>query len=52
MEGRSKSGSGGEWHVRVSRVGVEIKMSVIKIGIIGIAGVKIGVLEVVGVIGM
>lgn len=50
MERRSKGDGGGERHVGVSRVGVEV--NVINVRIIGIVRVKVGVLEVVGVTGM
>lgn len=36
MEGRGKGDGGGERHVGVRRVGVEVKVSVVKVGIAGV----------------
>lgn len=44
MERRSKDGGGGK-----RQIGIEVSMNVVKVGVVGI---KVGVLEVVGVIGM
>lgn len=52
MEGRSKGGSGCEHHVGVVRSRVEIRVSVVKTGIIGIVGIKTGVLVTVRIIWM
>ena len=49
MERRSKDGGGGKRQIGIGSVGVEVSMNVVKVGVVGI---KVGVLEVVGVIGM
>lgn len=52
MKRRSKGDSWGERHVGVSSVWVEVGVNIVKVGIIGIVGVKIRVLVVVGIVGM
>lgn len=36
MEGRGKGDSWGEWHVGIRRVGVEVKVSVVIVGVVGV----------------
>lgn len=36
MKGRGKSDSWGEWHVGIRRVGVEVNVSVVQVGIVGV----------------
>lgn len=50
MERRGIGGSRGEWHSGVGRTGVEVRVSIVKVEDIGVVGIKIEVLEVVGVI--
>lgn len=52
MERRGKGSSGGEWHVAVGRIGVEVRVNIVIVGVIGVVGIKTGVLEIVGVIWM
>ena len=52
MKGRSKGGSKAERHVRVGRAGVEIRVNIVEIWVIGIVWTKTGVLEIVRIIWM
>lgn len=52
MEGGSKAGRGGKGHVGVDRVGVVVLLDIVKDGVIGVAGIKIRIWEIVVVIGV
>lgn len=52
MERGGKCGSGGKWHIDVDGVGVKVRVSIVETGVIRRDGIKIWVVEIVGVVGM